>query len=177
MALFRPSGIQYTDGTLTDAQIKTMTSTPIVLVTSTLVGTDHRAKPVALSFQYSFVTATYTNINTCYAALQVGWDNMTGPWAMTPIVDDVSSTAWVLAKFSSMFGGSVHDGMVDMAAPYLQIAPVWWVPQPGVRNSWGSVVSKNLALSIDNNGSGALTGGSTNNFVHYRFWYAIEYTV
>lgn len=158
--------------TLTDSQIKTV-STPYELFAAP--GANRRARLLAASIGYSFVTATYGNVDANYAALQILWDGITGPWAATAVVRDTTTTNPIDA-LGTMFTGAVHDGFFEMILPSISIDGSWWLPQPFTGASWGSQENKNLAISFDNNGSGNLTGGDGANFIHVITTVRIEKT-
>lgn len=158
---------------LSNDDLKTLSDTPIELVAAP--GVNRRIKPIAATFQYSVVSGFYTNINTTYAALQISWDSAGGAWAMLPIVNDSTITPAIDA-LSRALGTSIHDGMIDMIAPYLQTKGAWWLPVPEVTQGFGAQENKSLVLSIDNNGSGDLTGGHADDFARVQLTFRIERT-
>ena len=161
--------------TLTDAQIKALPTTAIEIVAAPAANT--RIKPVSATLQVSVVTATYTNINATYAQLSLGWDGSTFPWAVVPVVND-STTTPAMTRVTDLLGGAVHDSIVDLTVPYSEMSGAdWWLTQPAVNVSFTTTVAKNFTISLDNNGSGNLTGGNAANTMRVVLVYYVEATV
>lgn len=176
--------IQFSNGTqlrsktvqLTDAQIKALPTTPIELVAAPAAG--YRIKPIGITISFSVVSATYTNINTTYSALQVCWDNCNGAWAASAVIND-STTGTPMTHLTTMLGGAVHDSSYDMPIPYLETDGTWWMPvnKTGLNGGQGNMgKQKNLAISIDNSGSGNLTAGNSSNYMKVIVYYFVEPT-
>ncbi len=159
---------------LTNAQIKALPTTPITLVAAPAVGL--RVKMLGASLRSSFAAGQYTNINATYAACALSYGSDFTQWATVGIVDDVTYTD--ANRFTALFGNTTQ-GLVDLA-PYLDApsdgaANDLWV-LPNVRTT-ASAAAIALVIAMDNNGSGALTGGNAANTLTVTVYYALESVV
>lgn len=163
---------------ITDAATKTLPTADVTTVPAP--GVDWSLKPTGITLWETVATAVYTNINTTYAALQVSWDSSAGYWAAVPIVND--SVTASLARLTTFLGGSIHDAAVDLPCPYFEAyvngsAGQQWLQPFSAGPSFGARVNKKLVISIDNNGSGNLTGGHANNFLRVFTYYELESSI
>jgi hypothetical protein len=164
-------GIRAVTVTLTDAQIKALPSAPITLVPA--LGTGIWAKPIALTLFANVTNATYTNINTTYSALSLSITDAVGSWIAVPVVNDNTTTP-AMDRVTGFLGGSVHDSMMAMPVPYMDINGDQWLPNVQTIVSGGSVADLPVVLAMDNNGSGNLTGGHASNTLRVILYYAVE---
>ena len=139
---------------LTDAQIKALPTTPVTLISAP--GSGIRIRPIAWSLLADCSAGAYTNINTTYADvhLLIGTDYV----GYGPVND--STTTPALTLLSSLFG-SATDRMFDSAIPPQQANGGY----TQTINFFNRNQQENAALqiAIDNNGSGAFTGGHAAN--------------
>lgn len=159
---------------LSNTDNQNLPDTPVELVPAP--GADWLIVPKLVTVHYSVVSGFYTNINTTWAALQVCYDGNSGPWANLPIVNDSTVTPAIDA-LTRMMNNAIHDGIVFLPLPYVETNAGWWLPVPQVTNGFGAKVNKNLALSVDNNGSGDWTGGHANSFARAVTDYGLQSTI
>lgn len=167
--------------TLTDAQIKALPTTPITLVAAPASG--FRIKILGGTMRLNNAAGAYTNINTAYCELRV---NVTAGWRLAgPVL--VNDTEWsvALTGMTDVFGNAATY-VLDVPTPGL-LYPVDAGAQSG--NSSGQLLlnpfnipptadvdAKAALLSINNNGSGNLTGGNAANSLKVTLYYAYEAT-
>lgn len=171
-------GIARATLTLTDAQIKALPTTAITLVAAT--GAGFLARLIAApSLHLISTSGAYTNINSTYAALVVSYTDNAGPWASNAVLNDNTTTPAV-SQFAS-FLGTTTDKLAWLSVPNVYAidgagAVEWTVngsnTDPGPTMS--VVENKALVLSMDNNGSGNLTGGNAANSLKVTIYYVVE---
>lgn len=150
--------------TLTNAEIKALPSTPITLIAAPTAGS--RIKVIGLSYSVVFTAAAYTNVNATYAALFTYYLGDPTQWAVTGVVNDSVGSFTRLTTFLSA-ANATWD-----VAPYLDAPGNQWTQPIGIGH--GSTNGVALALAIDNNGSGALTGGNAANSLLVTIYYTVE---
>jgi len=155
---------------LTDANIKALPTTPITLVAAP--GSGFKILPHIVHIQINDAAGVYTNINATYAACFLYYLGDTSQWTNIGIVDD---SVYTLTGFTSMFAvAGIHSKTLP---PYTDTPTdgntgVDWVSA----NTIGSTLydNKALAIAMDNNGSGVLTGGNAANSGKVTIYYTIE---
>ncbi len=155
---------------LTNAQIKALPTTPITVVDAPNSGT--RIKYLGGSVRLNSVAGLYTNLNATRVTLQI--QTASGNWLSLGAVDD-STTVPALTQCSSLLGSAANQ-LMDLGtyAGSQSTTPKGWVIP------WGSdTVATNydgaaIQIAIDNNGSGALTGGNAANTMTVTIYYAVE---
>jgi hypothetical protein len=158
--------------TLTDAQIKALPTTPIQLVAAP--GSGYRIRLFGVTMRADTVAGAYTNLDATYAAIEVKYAG-DGLWLVPAIVDDHSFSPALeeLTNFLGTAADQVWDGDnssigVDSggAAGALEYVIGRRIPVANVEN-------KAIQISLDNNGSGALTGGNAANTLDVDVYYAV----
>lgn len=158
---------------LTDAQIKTLPTTPVTLISAPasglavqLVGT------VLLSMRAS--AGAYTNVNATSANITIQMAGA-GPWlALGPQND--STLATPLGRLTT-FLGAVNR--MTYLVPYAEAiqsgggAGDWGYIQPVVDGPQTAYVATAVQLAADNNGSGNWTGGNAANTLNVVLYYTL----
>lgn len=160
-------GIRSKSTTLTDAQIKANPTTAIALTGSLASGFSN--KLIAARLIAKFTAGAYTNINATYAACAIHYLGDFTQWAAVPIVNDSGGTG--ANKFTGVFGNATNE-VVDLS-PYVDTPTSgttgWVLPN---NQAYASVNGAALAIKMDNNGSGNLTGGNSANTLTVQLLYA-----
>jgi hypothetical protein len=162
--------------TLTNAQIKALPTTPITLVAAP--GAGSRIKVLAATVIAKTGSGAYGNINATYAALQL--ESAGGRWLAQAVANDDALTT-PLTRLSSLLGGT-NESYVDMLVPFVNAVEAegasgseQWVA-PVISNDLTDTENDLVRVSIDNNGSGDLTGGHGSNTLRVIVYYAVEAT-
>jgi hypothetical protein len=155
--------------TLTNAQIKALPTTPITLVAGQ--GSGFRICIESVSMQLEASAAAYTNINATYSVLQLTYAGDTS-WLTNPIAND--TTVNQLQVFLGTASDKVWQGTCLLEGRN-------YGPSPGfgeyvIGQALATSVTNNTAvqISMDNNGSGVLTGGNAANFLRVRVLFHVE---
>jgi hypothetical protein len=161
---------------LTNAQVKALPTTPITLVAAPAAGL--RVKLLGATLRTAFTAGAYTNVNTTFATL--GLQDPSADWLSVQIVND-SSLATDLTDVTTVLGASAL--VVDLPVPYVQAIQdvattghTEWI-NPLIGMATANVNGTALVLAMDNNGSGALTGGNAANTMTVIVYYALESVV
>jgi hypothetical protein len=149
---------------LTNAQIKTLPTTPVTLVAAPASGL--RIKLLAASAK-SVIVSNYTNIDATYSDIDLAY-SASGPLLAIPIFDDPTAVSTGLTGLLASGAGTF---LADFVVPFSDLATYW----PAVTAQTSSSESAlPLLLKGDNNGSGALTGGNAGNSLTITVYYALE---
>jgi hypothetical protein len=157
---------------LTNNDIKALPSTGITIVAAP--GAGYRIKVLSATLTSDFSAAAYTNVNTTYAALTI--EASGGQWLAAPIANDSTSTP-ALTSLTTFMGAA--DYMVDLLPGYEKVYPLaaaagWTIPWVGYTPTHFDNVL--VRVKMDNNGSGALTGGNAANTLKITMTYLVEPT-
>lgn len=157
--------------TLTNAQVKALPTTAIAVLSAP--GSGYWYNVLAVSYSANFAAAAYTNINTTYADLRVQYTG-TNDFVGGYVVND-SAASPVLDHITNLFGNALA-GLVP-GVPYSEgfslagADPEYVVKSPTL---WSVVNNVGLEVKMDNNGSGALTGGDAANTLKVTVYYIVE---
>lgn len=157
--------------TLTDAQIKALPTTPITLIAAPPSG--YRIKVLSASLVSSFAAGVYTNIDATYAACSLFYLGDFGQWPTQAIVDDVGYSG--ATRFTAFFGNTTRR-VVDVTSFYDAAsdgaAGLQWVL--AYHEPRASMLATALAIGMDNDGTGNLTGGNAANTLRVTVYWAKE---
>jgi hypothetical protein len=165
---------------LDNDDIKALPTTPILLVPA--LGDLWRPKltvPPSIHFSFTNANSAYTNIDPDWCAFVITGSPGSGgtghasnnTWLTCGVYNDST----VPVYNANAFFGTVHDGVVDLPIPYMQIATGDWSPQPPSAHSWSSFSNAAIWVSVDNNGAGNFTAGYSTNYVRIKLYYKWEY--
>ncbi len=150
-----PSQIQLATVTLTDAQIKALPTTPITIVAAT--GAGRLIQPMFAYLWAKTASGAYTNINSGgFLTVRVN-----GFGGMGFVPNDASIAAGSKTRLSD-FLGTTTPQMTPLAAYFDTEGVDGWGPVGVVQPSTAGV-NQPLEITIDNGGSGNLTGGNAAN--------------
>lgn len=157
--------------TLTDAQIKALPTTPQTIIAAPGAGSYNNVLSYALNL--NTVAGAYTNINTTYSTLQIETAN--GNWLGPVIVNDDTTTPDVTRLTG--FLGAAHSAFVRGPGAFLEAPgePSGWIV-PASPTQTTDYDNDLVRIAIDNNGSGALTGGNAANSLKITVTYTVELT-
>ncbi len=165
----RPAGnISTKTVTLTNNQIKGLPITPVVLVSAPISG--YYNNLIAATLVSKTTAGAYTNINGTYSALYLYHFGYSAQWDAVPLVNDSGGTG--ATKITAILGSAANN--VVNLGPYVDTptsgATGWVLPNPKL---YASVSAKQIAVAMDNNGSGALTGGNAANSLTVVLYYSV----
>jgi hypothetical protein len=144
--------------TLTDAQIKTLPTTPVTLITAP--GGTGTIVPISVSLKVNASAGAYTNKNATYSAIAVYWLGDFTVWATTAVLND-STTSPAKAALTNFLNAQKS---LAVLIPYHDWPATtgngWVLPSTPVS---GQYENKALAIAADNNGSSNYTGGNAAN--------------
>jgi hypothetical protein len=163
---------------LTDAQIKALPTTPVSVVAAP--GSGLRIKILGATMRVNQAAGAYTNVNTTYAVIALTHTSAAGDWVAQGPVNDSSMAAGALTIATNFLNSTTpqfYDFTVPALFPYgkgAQSGLVGW----NTSGNFAITDSANVAvfLSMDNNGSGVLTGGNASNSGAVTIYYAVEAT-
>jgi len=156
--------------TLTDAQLKALPTTAITLLAALGAGIKTRVMGVSLSG--NFTAGAYTNINATYAAFTISAVDRNGRWVAAPIINDTSTTPDMVN--ATTFFGNAATRECDLPVPDLEIASGAYVVDFMVNGTAAELVNVPLVITLDNNGSGNLTGGNVANSMKVSLYYVAQ---
>lgn len=168
---------------LTDAQIKALPTTPITLVAAPSAGS--WVKILGGSIVINNTAGAYTNINA-NAGLFIMPQGVFA-WLVQPIVNDTTPTPNV-TQLTTLLNTHTFKQVVPLVVPYsisdadASATPQNWVLSAGLNSGTvadvgigtASVDGLAVELSIDNVGSGNLTGGNAANTGKVTLYYTVE---
>lgn len=156
---------------LTDAQIKALPTTPVTIIAAP--GVAKRIELVAVLVYLNNNAGAYTNLNSTYASMKLLWHGTTD-WASSALFNDTS-----VAYDKSFVAVHALDDLLAQA-----VIASWRPGVIGYESSFNdsdgiltfimdATNKANVAidLSLDNNGSGVLTGGNAANHMTVRALY------
>jgi hypothetical protein len=161
---------------LTNAQILALPTTKVQVIAAT--GANTRARVLGATLQIDSSAGAYTNVNTTYN-LVILTPGASGDWlAMGPVNDATLATPLTQAtQFFANAGRHFFDcvvpGVVALDGGASSGATAW---TQGQTYALVDVVNTIVYLSMDNNGSGVLTGGNASNSGRVWVYYTVEAT-
>lgn len=156
------------------AQIVTLPTTPVMM---SLAPPSGWRAVVESARSFLHLTVAYTNINTTYAAFILGHTDATiGSWEAQGPVNDNTTLPSAVTNLTDWLGATPFDKVQDLiplidTKPDTSGADLWALPS--LTSDLAGVDGLPIVLSMDNNGSGILTGGDPANYLTidlvYRF--------
>jgi hypothetical protein len=161
---------------LTDAQIKTLPTTPVSCVSAP--GAGLRLKVVAATL-YIHSLGAYTNVDTTNSGLIFSYTDFTDDYLATGPCN-ISTLASPLVALSTFLNGSSY--VYDCSTPFSSVISAGAksgdtggrlsTASPAI--TLASIENKAIFLSLDNNSAGVLTGGNGSNTLTATVYVAYE---
>jgi hypothetical protein len=151
--------------TLTDAQIKSLPTTPITIVAAPASG--FRVRALHVSFSVDTNAGAYTNINAMYA------DIHGGDYGLYGLIDDATPVP-ALTNLTQILGSAART-VYDVSIPNNAAigTGIGYVQNTNVETK-AAVDAVAFQLAGDNSGSGNWTGGNAANTMKVTLYYVIE---
>lgn len=151
---------------LTDAQIKALPTTPITIVAAP--GSAKVIQPIFVNLFAKTTAGAYTNINAA-GSLTMGMATLSN---MSYVPNDAAMTSsGSHTRLTDLLGGANNRRTELM--PYFDTEDVDAYGPVGTVNGSSGGVNEALRISIDNSGSGALTGGNAANSLTVVVLYSV----
>lgn len=158
---------------LTDAQVKALPTTPITVVAA--AGSGFAVRVVSCALYAKFASGGYTNVNTTFAYLSLGAANNVND--SLGIANDNTTTP-AITQATKFFNNTNKRMMLE---PYKVSVPVsaasgyiLTTGEDGVfpADLFADLDNTGIAITMDNNSSGNLTGGNASNKLRvFTYWY------
>lgn len=164
------AGILRATASLTNAQILALPTTPVTIIAAPSAGT--YITFLGGSLVIDTTGAAYTNIDATYAACAVYYLGDFTQWIAAGPVDDAT---YSLTRFTQGFGTGAHllwNLAVYQDTPSDGNAGIYWT-LPGLIPE-ATFNGTAVAIAMDNNGSGNLTGGNAANSMTVTLYYVVE---
>ena len=156
---------------LTDAQIKALPTTPITLKTAPAAGFQNRFLGATLAIDAS--AGAYTNVNTTSAVLEI--ETAAGArLALGPVNDSTLTTP--LARLTTFLGATDKIAMLNPYAEAIQSggSGSFGYLQPSISDATADYEAELIRITVNNNGSGAFTGGNAANTLRVTLYTSLE---
>lgn len=154
---------------LTDANIKALPTTPITLITTP--GAGFFLNPISYLVQIRASAGAYTNINAGAFAV---FDTPGTAVIRSGYIGNDATTTPALTTFSDLFGAAANK-QVQLANVYYTVSPesaLWGTI--GDVQVIADVEDKSIVFTVNNGGSGDLTGGNAANTGRIICYYTVE---
>lgn len=164
---------------LTNAQLLALPTTPIILTLTAsqianLTSNNLRIAGIAATLTTNFSAGAYTNVNTTFASLQI---ETTGGTVLFQGPINKSSFTVPLTRLTTFFG---NTNLIIPLNPFSEpiqagtTSGTVGYTQADVTGAVTDSAGLQMQISMDNNGSGNLTGGNAANTLLVTVYFALE---